>query len=508
MHGFLPDYGLAFWKCVVVEFTTQTEIAVLDFDVESSNNDLRQWLRLGKKCAPEPLDPDNVMWLKSKLRSCDEECVHPKPASPFLPTRLIDVGQHEENDPRLVVVEDMLNMNSCATNDLKYAALTYCWGPKEDAMKQVKTTKDTISAHHQGMPLNSLSPVIRDTIKVCRALEIRYLWVDALCIIQGDKADFHRESQTMGKIYNSCAVAICPLSSQSCLQGYLEARPEGLDVDFQSSRLEHIRGTYTLVPHSTDVDRGELPWRVSDQSLHLDIERSMWYRRGWTFQELILSPRFIVFGPFMSHFLCDTKAFSENGQILDDTNLRAGLRVSLALRSTINKAFGNGCDEMDRSVNGMRQMYQHDWKGVREVSTKDWTYREDILAGAAGIAQAFAAITGDTYLAGLWKSDLQHQLVWYIRQPFPGDLASLVDSLQDADPDAEVGGLSFSDDYESVFIEKCRFCADPMHKRAGWGLVVHPAEKSGSYVRVGAFVLFPHKGGMDLFSEEEEIVLI
>ncbi|KAI8212818.1 Neutral/alkaline non-lysosomal ceramidase [Colletotrichum sp. SAR 10_76] len=459
MHGFLPDYGLAFWKCVVVEFTTQTEIAVLDFDVESSNNDLRQWLRLGKKCAPEPLDPDNVMWLKSKLRSCDEECVHPKPASPFLPTRLIDVGQHEENDPRLVVVEDMLNMNSCATNDLK-------------------------------------------------ALEIRYLWVDALCIIQGDKADFHRESQTMGKIYNSCAVAICPLSSQSCLQGYLEARPEGLDVDFQSSRLEHIRGTYTLVPHSTDVDRGELPWRVSDQSLHLDIERSMWYRRGWTFQELILSPRFIVFGPFMSHFLCDTKAFSENGQILDDTNLRAGLRVSLALRSTINKAFGNGCDEMDRSVNGMRQMYQHDWKGVREVSTKDWTYREDILAGAAGIAQAFAAITGDTYLAGLWKSDLQHQLVWYIRQPFPGDLASLVDSLQDADPDAEVGGLSFSDDYESVFIEKCRFCADPMHKRAGWGLVVHPAEKSGSYVRVGAFVLFPHKGGMDLFSEEEEIVLI
>ncbi|KAH9240624.1 hypothetical protein K456DRAFT_48553 [Colletotrichum gloeosporioides 23] len=56
--------------------------------------------------------------------------------------------------------------------------------------------------------------------------------------------------------------------------------------------------------------------------------------------------------------------------------------------------------------------------------------------------------------------------------------------------DAEVGGLSFSDDYESIFIEKCRFCADPMHKRAGWGLVVHPAEKSGSYVRVGAFVFF------------------
>ncbi|KAH9240625.1 hypothetical protein K456DRAFT_48554 [Colletotrichum gloeosporioides 23] len=293
IKAFLPSYGLAFWKCVVANFTTKTEVAVIDFDVETSNNDLRQWLGLGKKCAPEPLDPDNVEWLKSKLRSCDEECVHPKPASPFLPTRLIDVGHGEEHVPRLVVVKDILNMNSRTMDDLKYVALTYCWGPEEDAPKQVKTTKDTLSAHYKGMSLSYLSPIVRDTIKVCRALEIRYLWVDALCIIQGDKADFHRESQTMGKIYNSCAVAICPLSSQSCLQGYLGARPEGLDVDFQSSRHEHIRGTYRLVPHCTDVDRGELPIGVTDQSLHLDIERSSWYRRGWTFQELILSPRFV-----------------------------------------------------------------------------------------------------------------------------------------------------------------------------------------------------------------------
>ncbi|GJC96152.1 hypothetical protein ColKHC_04978 [Colletotrichum higginsianum] len=73
--------------------------------------------------------------------------------------------------------------------------------------------------------------------------------------------------------------------------------------------------------------------------------------------------------------------------------------------------------------------------------------------------------------------------------------------------DAEVGGSSFPNGYESI--ETCRYCADPKHKRTGWGLVVHPTKESGSYVRVGAFVFIAHKGGMDLFKHEaEEMILV
>jgi hypothetical protein len=35
------------------------------------------------------------------------------------------------------------------------------------------------------IPVSSLSQVIQDAITTCRALSIRYLWVDSLCILQG-----------------------------------------------------------------------------------------------------------------------------------------------------------------------------------------------------------------------------------------------------------------------------------------------------------------------------------
>ncbi|KAJ0159918.1 hypothetical protein CTA2_8894 [Colletotrichum tanaceti] len=669
------DPGLAFWRCEVYEVaaggTRENQVAVLNFGIETSDDDVLQWLRVDVKCAPEPLDPDNVEWLKSELRGCEDDCAHAGPASRFLPTRLIDVGQSERDIPRLVVTEDAHALNSRTIDDVEYAALSYCWGPKEEALKQTKTTRDTMTTHCRGMPLGSLSPVVRDTVMVCRALGIRYLWVDALCIVQGDKADWDRESQMMGRVYYSCSVAICPVSSRSCLQGYLGKRPRGLDIGFQSSRQRHIRGTYRLVPSSTDVDEDRMGCPRPGPPLYLDLSRSSWDRRGWTFQELILSPRMIIFGPAMSHFVCETKTRSENGDVGTD-------QVHGPLRSAINKALGDGLDETDRSAGSTRELHEQ-WTYVGEVQRRIWTYRTDIFPGLSGLAQAFATITGDAYLAGLWRGALHHQLVWEIPRPVPGDLASLVDGLQHADPyiapswswasrtsyhehlpdwsftassevdkmasaahekgkayflgaslpshvrpefdltdyrvdlqgnnpfgplngallrfrgrtcpfpsavarealgpsgdcrpsygkfaggigtcmldwgvgetsaqtpesmrlflvssccsatlewrrmkwfadcddeqdfddwmpsDAEVGGISFPDGYESI--ETCRYCLDPTHKRTGWGLVVHPTEGSGScYVRVGAFVLFAHKGGMDLFEHEaEEIILV
>lgn len=250
---------------------------------------------------------------------------------PFLPTRLINVGQNEDDVPRLVIVENMLN--SCMIDDVKYATLSYCWGSKEDALKQTKTTKDTILTHCQGIPLGSLSPVIRDTIKVYRAFDIMYLWVDALCIIQGDNVDWNRESQMMGQIYHSCYVTICPLSSRSCLEGYLGPRPQGLEVEFQSSRHEDIWGTYRLILSSTDVDADVVEEFDQRPAVVKDLNRSSWYHRGWTFQERILSPRMIWFGSNMSHFVCEYLRTSENGQI--DRNIFHG-----QLQIMIGRALG------------------------------------------------------------------------------------------------------------------------------------------------------------------------
>ncbi|KAI3529290.1 hypothetical protein CSPX01_15605 [Colletotrichum filicis] len=660
------DPGLAFWRCDVyaVKRTTNNldklhRIANLYFDIESSDR------KVHAKPAPGPLDPASVEWLQTQLRQCDYHCGLGKPEVPFLPTRLIHVGQNEDDAPRLVIVENMLE--SGMIDALDYATLSYCWGSKEDALKQTKTTKDTILTHCQGMPLDSLSPVIRDTIKVCRALGIFYLWVDALCIIQEDNVDWDRESQMVGQIYHSCYVTICPLSSQSCLEGYLGPRPQGLEVEFQSSRHEHIRGTYRLILSSTNI-YADILEESKTPVVYKDLERSAWDRRGWTFQESILSPRMILFGPNMGHFVCENLEGSENGHI--DRN-----KIHGQLQIMIRKAIGKPYEELDRSANTRADVYSS-WSAVHEVQERAWTYREDIFPGIAGIAQVFATLTSDTYLAGLWKDDLSYQLLWYMPEPPPVELASLVHSLQHAEPyiapswswasratykenlaqeqyespgagdqearerrwgvrfveaskwmpchnrpdfalidyhmdsrgsnifglltggflrfkgrtcpfpstvrreavehihspvwfgkfsdgtgicmldynisetlvqapesmrlfwvssccsatlawrrikffencikedldewmqrEVEVSGTSFPNGYEDIDV--CRYCADPTHKRTRYGLVIHPAEEPGSYVRVGVFMLFAHKGGMDLFKgEAEEIKLI
>ncbi|KAK1689288.1 heterokaryon incompatibility protein-domain-containing protein [Colletotrichum godetiae] len=222
--------GLVYWRCTAYELDTEEArgIAVLNFDVETRDDALIQCLRPSLKRTPEHLDLQNNEWL-SQLWSCEDECGHltqSSDSSLFLPTRLIDGGQCETDIPRLVDVGGMLNslesLNSVTIDTFRYAALSYCWGSKQDALKQVKSTRDTMSTHSQGIALSPMGPFVRDTVKVFRALNIKYLWVDALCIIQGDKVDWGQESQMMGHIYYFGSLTICPVSWKSCLQGYLE----------------------------------------------------------------------------------------------------------------------------------------------------------------------------------------------------------------------------------------------------------------------------------------------
>ena len=128
-------------------------------------------------------------------------------AGPFIPTRLIDLGLRDQGQPpRLIITSDIEDINFAT--GLKYAALSYCWGPPADAKSQFKTEKDTLSTRLRSIDMNSVTPVIKDAAKVCDALGIRYLWVDAVCIVQDDITDWRQESQKMMDVYATAAVTI------------------------------------------------------------------------------------------------------------------------------------------------------------------------------------------------------------------------------------------------------------------------------------------------------------
>lgn len=52
---------------------------------------------------------------------------------------------------------------------------------------------------------------------------------------------------------------------------------------------------------------------------------------------------------------------------------------------------------------------------MHEYSATFLTIPTDKLVAISGLAKSFACITGDTYLAGMWRKDLEVDLLWYNR---------------------------------------------------------------------------------------------
>jgi hypothetical protein len=99
------------------------------------------------------------------------------PPTRFLPTRLIDL---ENLDClRLIVTADTV------VQDKRYVPLSHRWGIPEGAEREAMiTTKANFQDRLDGFGLETLPRRYREAILICRAMDVRYIWIDSLCIIQ------------------------------------------------------------------------------------------------------------------------------------------------------------------------------------------------------------------------------------------------------------------------------------------------------------------------------------
>jgi hypothetical protein len=75
------------------------------------------------------------------------------------------------------------------------------------------TTRENKHEMIKRIPFRDLEKTFQHAITICFRLGISYLWIDALCILQGDTGDWEHEAMHMGSIYSSCVLNIVAADS-------------------------------------------------------------------------------------------------------------------------------------------------------------------------------------------------------------------------------------------------------------------------------------------------------
>ncbi|RSL56431.1 hypothetical protein CEP54_008829 [Fusarium duplospermum] len=195
----------------------------------------------------------------------------------MMPTRVLHVGTVDNPCLRLVETGDSIRG--------KYIALSHCWGKLKSEQKFV-TSADNLDNRKEEIAFDEMPRSFQDAVRTTRALGVAYLWIDSLCIIQEDKADWEAESGKMEEVFSSAYCTIAASSARSSLDGFLGDRIP--------------RACVTV--HTSQGPMLYLAEAIDDFQAH--VEQSVLNSRGWVLQERALSRRTIHFTSTQVYWEC------------------------------------------------------------------------------------------------------------------------------------------------------------------------------------------------------------
>ncbi|KND86481.1 hypothetical protein TOPH_08877 [Tolypocladium ophioglossoides CBS 100239] len=302
--------------------------------------------------------------------------------SAMMPTRVIDVGGPAARSAlRLVSSKGICE---------PYIALSYCWGVTADEI--LTLTAMTFASMTQGIRESALAKTHRDTVSLAQALGIRYIWVDALCIIQGDEADWERESRNMAQVYGNATLTVVAGRSADARNGYMD---NTLDSFTRGGEPPPCR-----LPVSAPVSGNKTDSSFLMVALPRSADIGPVFTRGWCSQERVCCRRAVIFGTQQLMFECETEYAYENGKITRPLP-RFAFNQPLPLAA------------QPRDVQDLREATLRKWYNFLYVyTTCHLSNPHDIFAAIAAIAQQAARVLHSRYLAGIWECDIIRGLLW------------------------------------------------------------------------------------------------
>ncbi|RDW63571.1 hypothetical protein BP6252_11116 [Coleophoma cylindrospora] len=296
------------------------------------------------------------------------------------PSRLIDVGVTGEA-PRLVKFDSLDQVQEVSTpaRYAGYVTLSYCWGPKSDYGHLLRQENE--AQFHRALP--PLPKTIQDVVEVCRRIGVRFLWVDAICIIQGGpggaSTDWELESARVGSYYANALFTIAAASAGGSDEGCLPDRA----YSYHGQLISHISLRHISYLGNESPSRNAAFYQWSTVTSE---KGNVLRRRGWTTQELSLAPRILWLGPSGAVWSCRTED--------------RGYWGATPYRSDVGKFHA-------RMKNNWNQL-------LVSYSTTALSFPEDRLPALSGICKFLDPDASDQYLAGIWLSSLSDGLFWLV----------------------------------------------------------------------------------------------
>jgi hypothetical protein len=328
-----------------------------------------------------------------------------------------------------------------------YLALSYCWG--ED--QTIKTKLASLVSHQDGIRIENLPKTIQDAIHVTRELEIDFLWVDSLCIIQDSAEDLAKEVADMSHYYSNAVATLCAAIPENCMEGFLGQRHDEPEYQlgpfyFPASGI-HEDDDVSQERSLKLVKMNKTPPQAID-------------KRAWTLQEALLSTRLIYFGARQIKWSCrsasygalDTSALRDQIENLRKRPLHYNCmneysntgpeasRESSQSPEPLSASSGSSEYSFDsgpstqftiqsRSVRPINSISLSDYNIYQSIITwydvvnaytsRDMSFYRDRLPAISGIAREFSSLIPPPsnrevpkYLAGIWNFRLPLQLLW------------------------------------------------------------------------------------------------
>jgi hypothetical protein len=347
-----------------------------------------------------------------------------------LPTRVLDVGDR-------ITTASIRLLETESGQSAKYVALSYCWGKTGN----ITTTKNTLEERKEDIAWSILPKSFQDVIEVVRGLGMRYIWIDALCIIQDDVADWERESAKMADVYENAFLTISTDAAGDPTQGIFT--PRRSDMVSTADTLgtgRTARPARNVVVEQFPVTDGVGETHVfyaREPLNHSDIISPRSYydityplmSRAWTLQERLLSGRILHVTDAELIWECKTTLWCECGTISRESDYLSGnpspkIAYDIAMQDIIEegrKASQVKAQESKQSEGPRTPKTSREWTLlIGGYSNRMLTYETDKLPAVSALARRFSLMDElpipRTYLAGLWLEDLPWLLCWRVFQ--------------------------------------------------------------------------------------------